>query len=440
MESSLYPINEYQNLKQQCQELVQEAERGNNNSLVSVAKNLIYGENSFPKNVQLGIKYLNNGIMNNNVECMEIYGKILLEGDDGVQKDEEKAIEILTKAAEEFNSNISKVLIVKNIMSKGIQGEIVNYVLAKRYAKEASDNGNAEACVLYGKLCIKQLTNKYGTIKQNFEESFKYLKIAYEQGYPDGIAYYAYFLEFPHGLFIPDIKRAVALTKIACDKGSAFAIFRQGVHNLNGICMPVNTREGWRLINIAKDKDVPGAYFFYGLANYYGSYDMPKNEEEGLKNIKISALKGNLEGLHRYADLADQYPEEIDVNKIKKKLVEEGYIFSEYKYRDFGNDTNICYEAAVQLDKKNYDDAFKILNKGISKHYIHCLNLYADALTTALNKPLEGKEMYKKAANFCCLSSMKDYVDYAEGGKFGPINPDEVNPYKEILEIYKDFL
>lgn len=136
---------------------------------------------------------------------MEIIGQMLLEGKN-IPSNEEKAVEILTKAAKDFHSDTSKVLLVKQILSKESNDEELNYFIAKKYAKEVAENGNVEALILYGKLCEKNIKNKYGSIEQNFEEAFKCYKMAYEQGNPEGISRYAYYLENPHGLFTPDIK------------------------------------------------------------------------------------------------------------------------------------------------------------------------------------------------------------------------------------------
>ena len=77
----------------------------------------------------------------------------------------------------------------------------------------------------------------------------------YEQGNPEGISRYAYYLENPHGLFTPDIKQSLNLTKIAADKGNTFAITRYALFNLSGTCIPKNPEERWRLLNISLDRD-----------------------------------------------------------------------------------------------------------------------------------------------------------------------------------------
>lgn len=98
------------------------------------------------------------------------------------------------------------------------------------------------------------------------------------------------------------------------------------------------------------------------------------------------------------AKLKDEYKEEIDVKKIKKKLIENGYIFRAYEEKIF--DYNLMYEAAVAADIQNYGKCQDILLKLMDIYYIEAFRFYAEILVDNLHKKSEGKEIYKRAADF----------------------------------------
>lgn len=108
-ETNLKIIDEsvFNDLNKSCQKIILKAENDNPSSLFLVAKSFIEELNDFPKDIDTGLKYLEYGIQNKNVEIMEYYGKLLFEGE-FITKNEEKAVIILTEAVNDFNSSNAK--------------------------------------------------------------------------------------------------------------------------------------------------------------------------------------------------------------------------------------------------------------------------------------------------------------------------------------------
>ena len=246
------------------------------------------------KNVEIGTKYLEQEIKKSNVKAMEVYGYLLLEGK-RIQKNETKGMELLNFAINKYKSINAKFLLAKYIISQvnyfDDDNDKINYVLAKKYAKEAADDGNTKGMILYGLLCHKRITNKYGKIEQNFAETFKYFKMAADLDDPDGIAYYSYYLSLPHGLFTPEIKKSVELSKIAHEKGSGFGSYLYAFNVLEGICVPKNLKEGWKLVKIAEERGEIRALYLYGYYYYEGLCNEGKilDKEKGLMFFKKAA-------------------------------------------------------------------------------------------------------------------------------------------------------
>ena len=75
----LYPAYKYKNLSKECQELVVQAE---NDPLkqYEIGCSLIEGKNSFPLNIDIGVKYLESSIIGGNVEAVLYLSQIFIDG------------------------------------------------------------------------------------------------------------------------------------------------------------------------------------------------------------------------------------------------------------------------------------------------------------------------------------------------------------------------
>ena len=366
--------------------------------------------------------------MHDSVECMEIYGTMLLEGKK-VPKNESKGLEILSKAASEFNSDTSKLSISKYIMSKEKEEEVVNYYLAKKYAKEVAENGNIEAIVLYAKLCERNANNKYGKVVQDFEEAFKYFKLAADQGDPEGMYYYACYCFRPHGLFTPNIKEYLKYTKMSADKGYYEAIARYGIELQDGTYLEKNLEEGKRLLKLAVENEDLFAIYAYGYCLFYGALKVEKDKSKGISYIKKSAFGGCTAAQNDLLLNADQYSVEIDAEKLRNKLIQKGRIFFD---SDIFDDYDFLYGAAFEADNNNFNESFKILQKGIDFNCVLWISYYAELLVEE-KRISEAKKMYKKAADFGDPNAIKKYVRAMEEGSLGKVDHVELRKYKELI-------
>ena len=94
-QDNLYPTQDFMNLNDQCKQLVIEAEN-NPEKQFYIGTYLIKGQNNFPLNVDLGIKYLERSISKGNVNSALYLSKILVDGI-LIAKDYKKAMSYLSK-------------------------------------------------------------------------------------------------------------------------------------------------------------------------------------------------------------------------------------------------------------------------------------------------------------------------------------------------------
>lgn len=232
----------FNKLTNSCKKMVLKAEQKNQKNLFLVAKSFIQGINNFPVDVETGVKYLECAVNSKNADAMVLYGKLLNEGKH-VPKNEEKSVNILTEAATDFNNSDAKYELAKIILSHESFGvddsnDDINYILAKKYCKEAADDGNIKAMVLYGKLSKKEKKNKFGELHYDNQEIIKYFKLAAEKNDAEGMALYGKYIELGDATMIGNPDEAINLYNQSYDKdnmtGCAFlglALFK-GIGNL----------------------------------------------------------------------------------------------------------------------------------------------------------------------------------------------------------------
>lgn len=166
---------------------------------------------------------------------MEVYSTLLLEGKI-YPKDEEKAIQILNELVEKSGSFAAKYKIVINILSHvsyvfNESKEDINYILAKKYLKEASENGLVENILPYSKICKCKKKNHYGEITCEPYEVLKYYKFSADNNDPEGIAFYDRLLEYGYVNLKPNPNEAVQYYKKAYEKGimTGYALLRHAL-------------------------------------------------------------------------------------------------------------------------------------------------------------------------------------------------------------------
>ncbi|KAK8888432.1 hypothetical protein M9Y10_039502 [Tritrichomonas musculus] len=383
----------FSKLKSSCKNMVLEAEENHPNSLAIVAQNFIEGKNNFPKDIETGLKYLEYGNNENNVEAMVLYGKILFEGDI-IEKNEEKSIEILTKASNEFNSPNAKYELAKIILSHqsfdvNDSNENINYVLAKKYSKEAADGGNVKAMVLYSDLSRKEITNKFGELHRDEDEIIKYLKLAAENEDPEGMALYGRCLEVGTNTMKPNMNEAIKYYRKSYEK-----------------------------------KDMIGTAF-YGLALLEGDGDFEKDEEIGGKLIKLAYENNNPQGICYNAC----YIVRDDTFSFEQYLKT-----AEMGYNNGYHLVGICYRYGTGVEKDinmALKYLYRALKEGIPAAAQYIGSVYGfDQPEFGLTKDLEKCNKYLKyAADNGVKDSWQLYANFLAQNN---ADPEEIKKYFKI--------
>lgn len=166
---SLYPHSLFEELSDQYQQLVLDAETNASKQFL-VGKNLVEGIPPFQKNTQLGIKYLTKSIQEGFNEATFYYCKMLIEGD------------LIPEDLEMSRSLLSESSIVEEPEASVLLGKIEykekNFELAKDYFIKASKKGNGESMYLYALMLMKG----EGVAVDN-DEALRYFTLAIKNGY-----------------------------------------------------------------------------------------------------------------------------------------------------------------------------------------------------------------------------------------------------------------
>lgn len=152
----VFPANDFRNLDEEGKQLVTAAEY-NPELQFLVGKNLIEQLEGFPKNTQLGVKYIKNSMECECCDSILYYCQLLIDGQI-IPKDVKKAKKDLKKSFKLNDSRLyllyGKILMKENNPSK-----------AKKYFNKASKGGNAEAQYEYGNLVLRGKGVKHNTKK-----------------------------------------------------------------------------------------------------------------------------------------------------------------------------------------------------------------------------------------------------------------------------------
>lgn len=453
-------------LNDECRSHILEADQGNTDSMLYVGRNFIEGTNEFPQNVELGLKYLIKSSEQENVSAMEYYGSLLFDGN-FITKDEDKANSILMKAATKYKSPRAKLLIAKiqyshrTVGPNGFDDSDVNYVLAKKFAKEAADSipKSTEAMVFYGLLCQKEKTNKYGTINRNFSEAFKYFKEASELGDEDAMAYLGNYYKEGYGVVTTDKKLAVRYYRHSSKSGNLKGCALYGSRMIDGEGTKENEIEGLRLIKYSCDRGNPQGMVAYGYCLFFGVSYLPIDKAKASQYFKMAADAGYHMGMYNYAiDLREGNRGVVrNINeaiRYFKMAIEEGNIFSArvlgillckgfkdensnvildanpvegnkyLKYAADHGDSAAMEEYAYNiLNKKGveYDtnELKKYLQMGIDANNTFCMRYYGAILLDGAPFPKDverGAMYYKMAVDLGDEAAMSTYGELLEEG------------------------
>lgn len=154
----IFPKEEYEKLDEQSKKLVRESEEDPHKMFI-VAKKLIKGKDGFTKNVNLGLDYLENSLVDDFDEPHFYSCKILTDGK-VIKPDFTKAKIVLDGVNDKKSP--------KYIFYLGlIEKRSSNYKKALEYFKEAADKGHAESMYKYAKMLMKGQGTRKNVKKAN---------------------------------------------------------------------------------------------------------------------------------------------------------------------------------------------------------------------------------------------------------------------------------
>ena len=167
--NNIYPISEFNSLNKACQKMVEEAANDAEKQF-AVGESLIEGKNNFPKNVELGLKYIEESNKKMFIKSIVYYATMLVKGDI-IPQDLNKANEYLSKIDPAKDSNI--------IFLKGqISRKSERYTEASKYYEEGSKANNIYCLYKYGKMLFLGQG-----IKRNAKEALIYINKSKDQGF-----------------------------------------------------------------------------------------------------------------------------------------------------------------------------------------------------------------------------------------------------------------
>lgn len=179
--NSILTLEQYKELNNDCKQLVDDAENDSNIQFF-IGKSFIENKNGFPKNTQLGFKYLKRSMKEGNIQSTLYYCKLLKKGQI-IPQNLEKAKSILQRNLDKKNPDIYAMY--GNVLIK--DGD---FKQAEKYLMKAINNANGKAMIDYGKM----LLNGQG-FEPNPQEALKYFQMAQKNGHPKADKYISIILQ-----------------------------------------------------------------------------------------------------------------------------------------------------------------------------------------------------------------------------------------------------
>lgn len=318
--SPFIPNDIYNKLDEKSKILVDESVN-DPKKMFLVGKSFVEGRESFPQNLEIGVRFLTNSI-ENCVHSLVYYCELLIQGSIIPQYLTKARKLIQTKLAN--NEELSSLLIGKILKKEK------NYTQSKDFFLKSIELGNAEAMYEYGKMIYKQLfssTNnkeeaieyfeksiekgcvkamfKYGKILMNEEDhtikrrGINYIKLAADNGYPKATYYYALMLERGKEIECNE-KESIKYLKNAAKSGFTDAMYEYALsldnYSHKVIILTGTKKESLYYFKKASAKGHIGATYQYSMALIKGD-GIPRNIKKGEKYIKIAAYKGNSDAM-----------------------------------------------------------------------------------------------------------------------------------------------
>ena len=186
-------------------------------------------------------------------------------------------------------------------------------------------------------------------VKKNEKEGARFIFQAAEGGYAPASNVYADLLE--EGKGVPqDLTESLTWRRKAAEQGDADAQFLIGYKHEHGEGLPQDNVKALNWYRKSAEQGYSEGQFHYGLMLYYGSGVGEKNEEEGLRWIRLAVEQG-----HEHAESVLE-----DLSKKSEAAPDDPL---EELYRDGLNEKNAGnFDKAIAIWKKILEKDFRRLN------------------------------------------------------------------------------
>ncbi len=332
------------------------------------------------------------------------YAQLLLTGA-VVNRDLNKAAQLLQKPVF-HGSTTAKVILVNVELSKPTP----NYTFARKIAQEAAIEGNTDAMVEYGKLCMMKVKREH--LAPDFHEAYQFFKSAADLCNSYGKAWYAYFIHFGYGVVKYNYSECALNAKESSEMGNMYgkAIYAHCLADGIGVEKDIE-----KAISLAKDScnsGNPWGLNIYGVFLARGLGNLSRNLKQSARYCKMAADKGDAEGMCNYGDCLHEGDgvkrDIIEAMKYYKASMHRGCLYAAAqlgnilsvgdgvptdpvkakKYckfaADHGDDSGMFGYALCLLDaigtNVNITEASKYLEMGIERNNPQCMKKYAELI------------------------------------------------------------
>ncbi|KAK8839443.1 hypothetical protein M9Y10_031797 [Tritrichomonas musculus] len=165
----LYPLEEFNKLNKSCQSIVEEARNDAEKEFI-IAKSLIEGQNEFPKNVEIGLSYLEQANKQKYLDSKIYYIRMLIKGNIVPQN---------LKKAEIYLSEVNSVKDKRLFVLRGLfLLKFDKYAEAVKQFHQGMNAGDSESTYKYAKMLYLGKG-----IEKNRKEALKFFNLSKERGF-----------------------------------------------------------------------------------------------------------------------------------------------------------------------------------------------------------------------------------------------------------------
>ena len=275
------------------------------------------------KDMDKAMQYLNDAVEGKYANACFLKGLYFYGGDNGVEQDKSKAVQLWEIAANKDHSRAAEYLGECYRDGDGVEVDVAKAIA---WFEKAKDLGNTKACIKLG-----LAYDKDGFAGTDYVKAVGYYKEAYDNGSADGACCLACMYENGWGVE-QNVHKAFELYKFAADNGSARGMAKTGMLLHDGDGTPKNIKQAIEYFEKAKTagwKDADNL-----LAFVYKKVDSPDVDPKKAFEFNLErAEKGDVEAqYHVYEAYWNGVGVEEDHDKADiwlKKAADGGHTISQ---------------------------------------------------------------------------------------------------------------